>query len=398
MRNPHRTSLVMALLMAASGSAAASGQDAGTPAQGTTHVGAILEITEDISGHILPELSDTFTMYTRADIGRANVVTKAHVGGWLGHLANRAFDGPPPLTADIFRLDRNTAYKVMFPRRQYWQCTMDGCPTLYKIIESLADLSTDSPHDDDSSWSPTGTDSCPLTPVSHDYTVQDTGRSATINGFSAHLYTATFKTVYRDPQGRRNQNTLQWKFWTTPPTDTTRRIWAIHQQIADRFMQESHADASPWSRFVSRKIWRPLDVFLGDTSSHNSTNWTSSVNRKLAEVKGFPVRVTAAWYVDAQACPPPPPRQESDADTLAQNAAGGIGGMLSGLIRKHVEKAVETRIEKHFQPDPNQPVFEYDRNILSATIAPIPDSVFEVPAGFTRTQPPKLPSHAADRR
>lgn len=387
------TSLALALLTAMPGLATATAPGAATTAAASGHTGAILDITEKITGHILPELSDTFTMYTRSDTGRANVLMQAQVGGWLVHFANHYLDGPPPLSADIFRFDRDTAYKVLFQRKQYWQCTINGCPTLFKFIESIGGHSANTqPHD--ATWSPTGTDSCPLTPVSHDYTVQDTGRSKTVNGFPAHLYTATFKTVYQDPQGHQNFNTLQWRFWTTPLTGPLRQIWTIHQQQAERFMQESGASASPWSRFVSRKIWRTLDMFLGDTSSHDS-NWTNSAIHKLDKVKGFPVRVQVAWYVDAHACPAPPPQQQdSDAETVAQNLGGGLRGMLGGLIRKHVEKAVETRIEQHFQPNPNEPVFEYDRNILSAKIGPIPDSVFEVPPGFVRTQAPSWPEHS----
>lgn len=390
MRNLVCASIALALLTATPVLATAAGQGAVEEAPGASHTGAILDISEKISGHILPELSDTFTMYTRSGIGRANVLTQAHAGGWLGFFANRTLGGPPPLSADIFRFDRDTAYKVMFQRRQYWQCTIDGCPTIFKLLESLGGGSAKT-QQHDSTWSPTGTDGCPLAPVSHDYTVQDAGRSQTVNGFPAHLYTATFQTVYQDPQGRQDINTLQWKFWTTPLTGATQQIWAIHQQTADRFMHESGANASPWSRFVSRKIWRSLDVFLGDTSSHKSNNWTSSATRKLAEVKGFPVRVQVAWYVDAHACPAPPPTEQSDAETAAQNVGGGLGGILGGLIRKHVEKAVQTDMEKHFQPSSNEPVFEYDRNILSAKIGPIPDSVFNVPAGFVRTSAPNWP-------
>ncbi|HEX7338543.1 MAG TPA: hypothetical protein VF271_01270 [Rhodanobacteraceae bacterium] len=374
------------LAFAATSPAGATAPDT-TNTSGPSHTGAKLVISEKISGHILPDMTDTFVMYSRAD-RRANVVIKAHVDGWLGRFANHYNVGKPPLHADIFRMDQNDAYKVLFHQKQYWQCQLEGCPTIYKFLESVMKPS-DEASQDASTWHPTGTNDCPLTPVSHDYRVQKTAQSKTINGFPAHLYVATFKTVYADSAHRTNTSTLKWTFWTTPITGEIQRIWAIHEALAKRFLKSSGANDNPWARFVSRKVWQPLDAFLGDTDSH-AHNWSGDVTSKLAQVEGYPVRIKVAWYVDAHACPAPKPQTESDTQTLADNAGGGLRGMLGGLIRKHVEKHVEKAIDKHFQPDPDTPVFEYDRNILSAKITSIPDSVFHVPAGFVRKPTPKV--------
>jgi hypothetical protein len=354
--------LLPALLIALTASAAAS-------AAGPVHPTAVTRAKIEISGHILPASHQQLVSYTRPD-RRLNDYHVRMDAWWARMLMRHASH-----TGDLFRLDHEQAYKVFYDKHEYYQCQVAGCPSLWNLIKRFS-----AHHEDkDSTYDPNGTDTCPLTPTRHDIVVKDTGQTRTIDGYLTHHYRATFTAVFADRQQRTDTNTLQIDFWTTPPSGAIRQVWNIDQQALDRYMKEVSPNVSPLARYVPRDIFRALGAFIGDTDAHAHA-WHQRVAQQLATIPGFPVDLELNWFVDAKACPQQSADHGAEA-AVTHNPLGALRGMLG--------HAVEKRIAAHFTPAPNTPVFHYSREITQVDIEPVADSVFDVPANFTRKPLPK---------
>jgi hypothetical protein len=366
---------VLVTMLAGPGVVHASGTSASTASPARMQA-SVVRADIHIRGVILPASSQQLVSYSTRE--RRNNEYHIHFKSWWARMLMHNAH-----VSDLFQLDKNAAYKVFYDSHKYYQCTVADCPTLFSLIKRLSRSGEDS-KSDSKTYHPQGTEQCPLHPVRHDVVVKATGKHKTISGYPTSEYRATFTAVYADAAQRKDTNSLQIEFWTTPSTGAIGKIQDIHRALVKRYLSEQDVKSDPLARFLPKDVFKALDAFSGDTSSKDY-QWHNSVTRKLARIKGYPVRMQLDWYVHADACP----AKSNESDD--QDHGGGFHnpfGKLKSMVGHVIKKHVEHDIEDHFRPDPNTPVFHWDRTITSAGMEAVSPDVFEVPAGFKREPMP----------
>lgn len=339
---------------------------------------AVITAKAKLSGYILPNFHGTQTAYTQADRRAMDMHIKMD-SWWARYLVGDLHD------SDIFRLDQKRVYRVYFDKKQYRSCDLAGCPTLLAGLKQQADTKGDSGKSDDQpqTYDPEGTDQCPLNLTRQDFDVRDTGEKKTLNGFAVHHYVAEWTTVFEDKQHAKDVNQIHMDFWTTPEDAQLKKVWAIHQQLTDRYIAESHRKDEPLEHYLPEDIFRAVEAVTGDTRNRGD----NAYERKFATIQGYPIEVGLTWRVKADACQPDKPakpKKKKHGFSLS-NPFGSLKSMAEDAVDKEVNK----QIQKRFVPDPNDPVFQYTYQVTGVEVKPVEDSVFNVPAGFKKVEMPK---------
>ncbi|CAG9296958.1 hypothetical protein [Celerinatantimonas diazotrophica] len=333
------------------------------------HPTAVIHATSLIQGSILPNFHGTEVAYTRAD--RRTIDGHSKADSWWGKLLFSNLH-----TADIFRLDQNKAYKVDFNRRTYWECNVESCPSILNILRAASNQSTDEKTDQ---YVPSGTETCPLHMIQHRFSVVKTSQEETLSGHQARLYRATWNLVSEDSAHHQNVNKLQIDFWTTSPTGEMKKVWEIHQKLTDTYLKEAHLQDNPLARFLPQDIFRALSAFSGDTDSSKQT-WHNDVSRKLATIKGYPLKIDLNWYQKNNAC------QSNNEQTAATSEASDPSDKLMSMASKLIGNIVKSETK----PKGEKPIFHYLYQVHSTKVEPVHDSVFQVPDGFVKKPLPKF--------
>ena len=332
------------------------------------HETAVIQASTEVTGSLLPDFRGSQTVYTRKD--RRTIENKTTLDAWWGKML-----GGDQHSADIFRLDQAKATVVNFNLREYYECEISECPSLINMLDALGSSAegTDQPE----AYDPEDNTSCPLTMTKNSFTVEDTGQRKTLNGYPTKLYQAKWELVQQDSSQRQNQNSLQIDFWTTPPDADIQKVWQIHDQITDAYIKEAELGNSPLAKFLPESIFRSLSVFSGDTSGQ-SQQWDNEVSQKLASIEGYPINIDLNWYADNNAC------QDETTPAAQTSSATDPLGALKDMAGNMMGEAVA----KQLAPDASEPVLSYRYHITSARIEQVSDSIFEVPAEFSKKPQP----------
>lgn len=382
MKTMHRNVLTAALclcLTTTAAWAAPAGQDPSP--SGETITASVVRGDIHMGGLLLPDSHQTLVQYTTPDkrINDYHIHFTSALMQWLGGDAH---------VADLFRLDQGMAYKVLYNKKQYYQCKISGCPTIYTLLQALtrSGHAEKKPHH---TYHPEGTEQCPLHRIRRDFTVEKTDQQKTIGQFKTRLYKATYTSIYADDDGNKDSNALEIQFWTTPVTPGIRRIQSQHRKQLERFLSEQHKPASPLARFLPTSIVQSLSAFLGNTSSKGH-KWHNQVTKKLARVEGYPVSISLDWFVHANACPAPKKKDDGDSGFSSLFGSGNPLSAVKGMVGHAVEKHIQKHVEGYFRPDPDTPILHWDRTITRIKMKQVSPSVFDVPAGFTKKPMPSL--------
>lgn len=316
-----------------------------------------------INGYVLPNYHFIQHVYTRED--RRAISDVGEYESWVA----RRFFGDLNDTV-IFRIDKNLRWLLTQHKedKTYTECPLSGCG--FNILAQL-DKKPDNNSDEQFDYKPDNqAGECKLVPSKNTFTVTETGQKRQIAGYWTKEYKATWLVEYKDDKGRVDRNTLNLVFWNTEPTKAMNEAWEIDGQATKNYLAKIKQSKNPLAEYLPDSIFMALSAFSGDTSK-NDQRWQSSITRKLAKAKGYPMSIKTEWYLDRNACTEAAPKKKS---TDWSNPLQALKDKASDFAGKQAEKM--------FMPDPKQPIFRYIYDVTGVEIKPVHDSVFEVPAGY----------------
>ncbi|CAH0533148.1 hypothetical protein VST7929_01009 [Vibrio stylophorae] len=218
---------------------------------------------------------------------------------------------------------------------------------------------------------------CPVRLSKENYVVKKTGQQKEIAGMRTDGYLVEWHTESKDNAGNKDTSILRIHVWTTQPTQTMNEAWKVHQAFTDNYLAKT-GDNNDLSRIIGEDGYRALSAFSGDTQ-HRDSNTYNRYTRELRKIKGYPLQIDMAWYVNQTTCP----EQNQPTDNSEQSAPTDIEGVAVDFLGGLAQDAMGLN-----ETDPNAwkttPVFQYIYEVTNVRMMPVADALLEVPADYTK--------------
>jgi hypothetical protein len=100
--------------------------------------------------------------------------------------------------------------------------------------------------------------------------------------------------------------------------------------------------------------------------------------KELEKIKGYPISTKLEWYADAKACGRGEQQKAEKKEEKGMDLSGGLGGIVSGLTGKMVEKTVDEKAKEA----EGKPIFGYVQEIKVMKVQPASEGLFQPPADY----------------
>jgi len=209
--------------------------------------------------------------------------------------------------------------------------------------------------------------------VKSEFKVKKTGMRETINSFSCEEYRMTWLLELEDSRTKaRTKNIMTTEIWTTPETGTIKKIRADQAAFAKAYMKRAGMDMS---HDEMRRYGMDVLSMASGASVKDMEKEFTVFRKELSKIKGYPIRTVISWMMGGDAAQAQK-NKGSSGDDEALALAGGLGGMISGLVGQKVKESVSA--------DQNSPFFSSTVEVRSLSADALPASVFEIPEGFDK--------------
>lgn len=302
---------------------------------------------------------------TREEMQRTDHEFK-FTGALMKHLSK------PASSAVIGRVDKNLLWMLDKKEKRYTECPLGGCP----LPEGASDPSRPEtmPKEERGPSQP----ACTTKLVKNDFAVKATGQKRAVNGFDAEEYLAKWEVIAEDTKKMKDTSHLTFTIWTTPETAEIKEVLRVQESYGRAYLQKIGIGDSPMGRVVPKEAMGILAAyFLGEMNEKDRAALMKAA-KEFEKIKGFPVSTKVEWTADAKACGRGEPQKAEKKEEKGLDFSGGIGGIMSGLAGKAVEKKVEEKMKE----GEGKPIFGYVQEIKKIKVEPVSDSLFQPPAGY----------------
>jgi hypothetical protein len=217
----------------------------------------------------------------------------------------------------------------------------------------------------------------PTTRISKsEFSVKKTGATETINGFPCEEYLVIWLLEMEDLETKAvSRSTMQTHLWTTPETAVIRRVQSEEQRFNQALAKKLASDISLEE---ARQMGLAAVMSMSRTSQEDIKKGLVQVKNEMAKIKGYPIRTVISWNVEGD------PREGGARKEAAReeptDISSGVGGLISGLLGKAVQKKVEEKAAG----DKGAPFFSSTTEVKSLNADAVPAGNFELPAGFVK--------------
>jgi hypothetical protein len=203
--------------------------------------------------------------------------------------------------------------------------------------------------------------------VKSEFSVKKLDSTKTINGFPCAGYDANWTLVTQDSGGHRTTNVMDMVEWTTPYTDVIKQAQADEMTFNKAYMAKVGLNINPEeSKLMGTQY---LAGMMGGTDKDFAAQ-ADSFATEMAKIQGYPIVTDLKWsIVDTSknaAAAPQPTTQPGPFGMPMPN----LGGMLANKIASNQENGVG---------------FSSYREIRAISVGAVPDSHFEVPTGYKKS-------------
>lgn len=210
-----------------------------------------------------------------------------------------------------------------------------------------------------------------------EFSVKKTGKSETISGFPCDEYVITWLVELEDLETKaKSRSTMTTNLWTTPETASIRKVQAEEQQFNQALARKMGAELSPEDAKRMGLVAMGAMMALSEAEMQKGL---ARVKRETSKIKGYPIRTTVAWAVEAEETKgaPPTAREERGIDV-----SGGVGGLLGGIAGRMAQEKVEEKMAP--SGGKGTPFFSSTLEIKVINTNGVPPETFEIPAGYKR--------------
>ncbi len=192
----------------------------------------------------------------------------------------------------IHRLDRKLAWTLDATKKQYTECPLKGCST---PIPGKPPETKPANRNHDAE--------CRLKIGIKTFTIEQTGRKRSINGFDTEQYAVQWQVVFKDNASRTATSTVSIDLWTTPVTTALRKAMTLEQNYARaRNAFPDLGEAPVRSQKLPIEVGRMLNIYLSRSVSPTDRSNFLAGARTLDEVKGHPILMKVTWRFAGEAC------------------------------------------------------------------------------------------------
>lgn len=278
----------------------------------------------------------------------------------------------PASSAMIGRVDRNLLWMLDKKEKRYTECPLGGCPLPAGASDPSQPESM--PKEERDPAAP----SCATKLTKNDFSVKATGQKRAVNGFDAEEYLAVWEVVAEDAQKMKDTSHLTFTIWTTPEGAQIKEVLKVQESYGRAYLQKIGMGDSPMGKIVPKEAMGILATYFIGGMNEKDRQALIKAAKEFEKIKGFPISTKLEWTADAKACGRGEPQKVEKKEEKGIDFSGGIGGIMSGLAGKAVEKKVDEKMKE----GEVKPIFGYVQEIKAIKVEPISDSLFQPPADY----------------
>jgi hypothetical protein len=299
----------------------------------------------------------TRTVSTRADMRRDETEFKFS-GFVMKHLAS-AHAG-----IVIWRVDKNKQWLLDQKSKTYQECPLAGCP---------ARAHEPRPEKGERPEQPPKKPACALSLAKNKFSVEATGETKEINGFSTKRNKVTWEVVLQDKRKKKNTSLVTIDIWTTPENSPGMEAVRSVERTFEQRVREKTPERAGVGKVVPAEAMNIIAMqFLSGLTADQRASVTAA-GHELSKIHGHPVLTHLEWNLGGDAC------QEAAAAAPKQEKTGldfsnGIGGLMGSAASRGVENKAEEMSGK--------PVFAFDEELQKMNVEPGSDGLFVPPPSY----------------
>jgi hypothetical protein len=211
-----------------------------------------------------------------------------------------------------------------------------------------------------------------------EFSVKKTGSSETINGFPCEEYLITWLLEIEDLETKgKSRSTMVTDLWTTPETALIKKVREEEMVYNKALAKKMGMDLSPDE---AKKMGLAAIGGLMKTSQEDMQKGLIRVKNEMSKIQGYPIRTTIHWSLEGEKGAKS--GQEERPPERSSDRSEGIGGLLSGLMGKMVQKKADDKGPG--QDGKGAPFFSTTIEVKSLAVEPLSAEIFEIPSGYTK--------------
>jgi hypothetical protein len=210
-----------------------------------------------------------------------------------------------------------------------------------------------------------------------EFSVKKTGAAETINGFPGEEYLITWLLEMEDLESQaKSRSTMMTNLWTTPETDVIRKVQAEEQRFNRALAKLLGSEISMEE---ARQMGMAAMAAMSKASPEEIQKGLVRVKNEMAKIKGYPIRTVINWNFESEG-QEGAARQDSASRDQPTDVSSGLGGLVSGLLGKAVQKKAEEKMSGK----KGAPLFSSTMEVKSLSADPVLGESFEVPTGYVK--------------
>ncbi len=281
----------------------------------------------------------------------------------------------------IYRVDRKLVWTLNPDKAQYTECPLRGCPSP-KAAQGRPQ-GTPQQQQPQARREP----GCTMRIANSKFTVTETGKKQTINGFDTSEYQVAWLITLRDNKARTSTSKLNVDLWTAPLTPDMREAIdteAAYSRAFARAAEEPSAagrTANGKMQILPSQATKLITAYLAGALKQGEHSALFEAGKQMEKIKGHPILTRITWDMDGNACAPKEDAARSQSSSPRAPSSGA--GLASGLASLFAERETS----KAMNESAGEPILSFSVEVKQLKMAPMHDGLFSVPANYTRVQP-----------
>ncbi len=210
-----------------------------------------------------------------------------------------------------------------------------------------------------------------------EFSVKKTGAVETINGFPCEEYLVTWLLEVEDLETKaKSRSTMMTNLWTTPETVVMRKVQAEEQRFNRALAKLLGSEISSEE---ARQMGMAAMASMSKASQEEIQKGLVRVKNEMAKIKGYPIRTVITWNFESEG-KEGAAREDSTSRDRPTDISSGLGGLVSGLLGKAVQKKTEEKMAG----EKGAPFFSSTMEVKSLSADPVSGESFEIPNGYVK--------------
>jgi hypothetical protein len=210
-----------------------------------------------------------------------------------------------------------------------------------------------------------------------EFSVKKTGANETINGFPCEEYLVTWLLEMEDLETKAlSHSTMMTNLWTTPETAVIRKVQSEEQRFNRALAKLLGTEMSTEE---ARQMGMAAMAAMSRASQEEIQKGLVRVKNEMAKIKGYPIRTVIHWNSEGQGREGGG-REDAAKQEKPTELSGGLGGLVSGLLGKAVQKKTEEKMAG----EKGAAFFSSTMEVKSLSADPVSEASFDIPAGYVK--------------